>query len=128
MPSPGQARAAIPKAPNSCLQPPPVPLPSNEGCRPLFHYQPPNAARHITTVDVLNVGQMLRLWGGHFEIRLWGGRFDYGLDVLNAGQTIRLWRRRFDYGVDDSTTGQTIRLWGRRFDCGVCASTLGWTF
>jgi len=52
-------------------------------------------------VEVLNAGQMLRLWGGHFDC---GVDDDYGLDVSNAG-------RRFDYGVDVSTMGWTLRLW-----------------
>ena len=85
------------------------------------------------------MGQMLRLWGGHFDC---GMDDDYGLDVSNVG-------RRFDYGVDVSTMGGrfgygadtstvgrtfrltlgwTFRLWGGHFDCGMGTLTVGWMF
>ena len=53
-------------------------------------------AGHITTVEVLNVGQMLRLGGGHF---------DYGVDDLIMGWMFRM-------RADDSAVAQTFRLWG----------------
>ena len=112
-----------PKAPNYRLQPPPVPLPSNEGCRLLFRYQPPNAARHVTARRFQMQG-LLRLWGRHFDgvdNSIMGGMFQMRADVSTMGWTIWLRGGRFDYRADDLTVGQTIRLW-------VCALTLVWTF
>jgi len=104
-----------PKVPNSCLQPPPVPLPSTRDVGRFFVINHPTrlATSPLWRFQMRGMGR---------PFRLWGGRFDCRVCALTLGWTFRPWGRRFNCGTDVSTAGCVDGHWGGRFECGVCIS------